>query len=201
VLVPLKAVLLNLLSIGAAYGIMVVVFQWGWGGALIGLHSTVPIVSFVPMILFAVLFGLSMDYEVFLLSRVRSEYLRTGDNGTAIVEGISGTARIITSAAMIMVAVFLSLAMSEDPSSKTFGFGLATAIFIDATVVRMVLVPATMTLLGRANWWLPDWLDRILPRNLGEAAPALDQDSGPDTGPAETDARWVLAGSSPGRQG
>ncbi|MEU5398199.1 MMPL family transporter [Streptomyces sp. NPDC005963] len=164
ILVPLKAVLLNLLSIGAAYGILVAVFQWGWGGALIGLESTVPIVSFIPMFLFAILFGLSMDYEVFLLSRVREEYLRTGDNGTAIVEGVSSTARIITSAALIMVAVFLSFAVAEDPSTKMFGLGLATAIFIDATVVRMVLVPATMTLLGRANWWLPKWLDRMLPR-------------------------------------
>ncbi|MFE7807503.1 MMPL family transporter [Streptomyces sp. NPDC057430] len=164
ILVPLKAVLLNLLSIGAAYGIMVAVFQWGWGGALIGLEATVPIVSFIPTFLFAILFGLSMDYEVFLLSRVREEYLRTGDNGTAIVEGISGTARIITSAALIMVAVFLSFAVAEDPSTKMFGLGLATAIFVDATVVRMVLVPATMTLLGRTNWWLPKWLDRMLPR-------------------------------------
>ncbi|MGW6962175.1 MMPL family transporter [Streptomyces chartreusis] len=164
ILVPLKAVLLNLLSIGAAYGIMVAVFQWGWGGALIGLEATVPIVSFIPMFLFAILFGLSMDYEVFLLSRVREEYLRTGDNGTAIVEGVSRTARIITSAALIMVAVFLSFAVADDPSTKMFGLGLATAIFIDATVVRMVLVPATMTLLGRANWWLPKWLDRMLPR-------------------------------------
>ncbi|MFZ3474201.1 MMPL family transporter [Streptomyces sp. 4.24] len=163
ILVPLKAVLLNLLSIGAAYGIMVAVFQWGWGGALIGLEATVPIVSFIPMFLFAILFGLSMDYEVFLLSRVREEYLRTGDNGTAIVEGVSRTARIITSAALIMVAVFLSFAVAEDPSTKMFGLGLATAIFIDATVVRMVLVPATMTLLGRTNWWLPKWLDRLLP--------------------------------------
>ncbi|GAA5035413.1 MMPL family transporter [Streptomyces siamensis] len=164
ILVPLKAVLLNLLSIGAAYGTMVAVFQWGWGGALIGLEATVPIVSFIPMFLFAILFGLSMDYEVFLLSRVREEYLRTGDNGTAIVEGVSRTARIITSAALIMVAVFLSFAVAEDPSTKMFGLGLATAIFIDATVVRMVLVPATMTLLGRTNWWLPKWLDRMLPR-------------------------------------
>ncbi|MFB6893090.1 MMPL family transporter [Kitasatospora sp. NPDC056327] len=172
VLVPLKAVLLNLLSIGAAYGIMVAVFQWGWGGVLIGLEATVPIVSFIPMFLFAILFGLSMDYEVFLLSRVREEYLRTGDNGAAIVEGVSGTARVITSAALIMVAVFLSFAVAEDPSTKMFGLGLATAILVDATVVRMVLVPATMTLLGRANWWLPGWLDRVLPRGpvTGEEA-------------------------------
>jgi putative drug exporter of the RND superfamily len=164
VLVPLKAVLLNLLSIGAAYGIMVAVFQFGWGGSLIGLTETVPIVSFIPMLMFAVLFGLSMDYEVFLLSRVREEYLRTGDNNTAIVRGVSGTGRIITSAAMIMVAVFLSLVVAPDPSTKMLGLGMATAIFVDATVVRMVLVPATMTLLGRANWWQPRWLDQVLPR-------------------------------------
>ncbi|MEU9605993.1 MMPL family transporter [Streptomyces sp. NPDC048057] len=183
ILVPLKAVLLNLLSIGASYGIMVAVFQWGWGGALIGLEATVPIVSFIPMFLFAILFGLSMDYEVFLLSRVREEYLRTGDNGTAIVEGVSGTARIITSAALIMVAVFLSFAVTEDPSTKMFGLGLATAIFIDATVVRMVLVPATMTLLGRTNWWLPKWLDRMLPGGSvstddADAPDATDAESG-----------------------
>jgi RND superfamily putative drug exporter len=177
VLVPLKAVLLNLLSIGAASGIMVAVFQWGWGGALIGLEATVPIVSFIPMFLFAILFGLSMDYEVFLLSRVREEYLRTGDNGTAIVQGVSGTARVITSAALIMVAVFLSFAVAEDPSTKMFGLGLATAIFVDATVVRMVLVPATMTLLGRANWWLPGWLDRVLPGGLIGIDAAGDTDA------------------------
>ncbi len=190
VLVPLKAVLLNLLSIGAAYGIMVAVFQWGWGGALIGLESTVPIVSFIPMFLFAILFGLSMDYEVFLLSRVREEYLRTGDNGTAIVRGVSGTARVITSAALIMVAVFLSFAVAEDPSTKMFGLGLATAIFVDATVVRMVLVPATMTLLGRANWWLPGWLDRVLPRGPVGIDAAGDTDAG-STG--ETGSARVLA--------
>ncbi|WP_316752084.1 MMPL family transporter [Streptomyces herbicida] len=176
ILVPLKAVLLNLLSIGAAYGVLVAVFQWGWGGALIGLQTTVPIVSFIPMFLFAILFGLSMDYEVFLLSRVREEYLRTGDNNTAIVQGVSGTARIITSAALIMVAVFLSFAVAEDPSTKMFGLGLATAIFIDATIVRMVLVPATMTLLGRANWWLPSRLDRVLPLRSADPARSSTHD-------------------------
>jgi putative drug exporter of the RND superfamily len=177
VLVPLKAVLLNLLSIGAACGIMVAVFQWGWGAELVGLEATVPIVSFIPMFLFAILFGLSMDYEVFLLSRVREEYLRSGHNGTAIVQGVSGTARVITSAALIMVAVFLSFAVAEDPSTKMFGLGLSTAIFVDATVVRMVLVPATMTLLGRANWWLPGWLDRVLPRGLTGIDAAGDTDA------------------------
>ena len=163
VFVPLKAVLLNLLSIGASYGVMVMVFQWGWGGALIGLEQPVPVVSFIPMFMFAILFGLSMDYEVFLLSRVREEYLRTGDNRAAIVRGISGTARVITSAALIMISVFLAFVFGEDAGTKMFGLGLATAILVDATLVRMVLVPATMTLLGRANWWLPGWLERLLP--------------------------------------
>jgi RND superfamily putative drug exporter len=164
ILVPLKAVLLNLLSIGASYGVMVMVFQWGWGAELIGLTATVPIVSFIPMFMFAILFGLSMDYEVFLLSRIREEYAATGDNHTSVVRGISRTARVITSAALIMIAVFLAFVAGEDPATKMFGLGLATAILIDATLIRMVLVPATMTLLGDANWWLPRWLDRILPR-------------------------------------
>ena len=163
VLVPLKAVVLNLLSIGAAYGVMVMVFQWGWAGGLIGLESTVPIVSFIPMFMFAILFGLSMDYEVFLLSRVREEYIATGDNQTSIVNGIASTGRVITSAALIMISVFLAFVLGEDAATKMFGLGLATAIFMDATLVRMVLVPATMTLLGDANWWIPGWLDRRLP--------------------------------------
>jgi RND superfamily putative drug exporter len=176
VLVPLKAVLLNLLSIGAAYGVMVMVFQWGWGAGLIGLTATVPIVSFIPMFMFAILFGLSMDYEVFLLSRIREEYVAGADNRTSIVRGISGTARVITSAALIMIGVFLAFVAGEDPATKMFGLGLATAIFIDATLVRMVLVPATMTLLGDANWWLPRWLDRILPRvELERPDPAPEQ--------------------------
>jgi RND superfamily putative drug exporter len=163
VLVPLKAVVLNLLSIGASYGVMVMVFQWGWGGSLIGLTSTVPIVSFIPMFMFAILFGLSMDYEVFLLSRVREEYVASGDSHTAVVRGISSTGKVITSAALIMIAVFLAFVTGEDAATKMFGLGLATAIFVDATLVRMVLVPATMTLLGDLNWWLPRWLDRLLP--------------------------------------
>ncbi len=164
VLVPVKAVVLNLLSIGAAYGVMVMVFQWGWAAGLIGLESTVPIVSFIPMFMFAILFGLSMDYEVFLLSRVREEYLATGDNKTSIVRGIASTGRVITSAALIMISVFLAFVLGADPSTKMFGLGLATAILVDATLVRMVLVPATMTLLGDANWWFPKALDRRLPR-------------------------------------
>jgi len=163
ILVPLKAALLNLLSIGAAYGVLVMVFQWGWGKDLIGLEATVPIISFIPMFMFAVLFGLSMDYEVFLLSRVREEYQKTGDNELSVVRGISTTARVITSAALIMISVFLGFVLGDDAGIKMMGLGLATAIFIDATVVRMVLVPATMKLMGDANWWIPRWLDRVLP--------------------------------------
>jgi len=162
-LVALKAAVLNLLSIGAAYGVMVAVFQWGWGLPLLGLENTVPIVSFVPMFMFAILFGLSMDYEVFLLSRVREQYLLTGDNDASVIHGIASTARVITSAALIMIVVFLGFVFSDDPITKMFGLGLATAIFVDATIVRIVLVPATMKLMGDANWWIPSWLDRILP--------------------------------------
>jgi RND superfamily putative drug exporter len=163
VLVPLTAALLNLLSIGAAYGVIVMVFQWGWAKDLIGLEATVPVIAFIPMFMFAILFGLSMDYEVFLLSRVREEYLATGDNQASVVRGISRTARVITSAALIMISVFLGFVLGDDPATKMMGLGLATAIFLDATVVRLVLVPATMTLLGDANWWLPRWLGRLLP--------------------------------------
>ena len=163
ILVPLKAALLNLLSIGAAYGVLVMVFQWGWGAGLIGLESTVPIVSFIPMFMFAILFDLSMDYEVFLLSRVREEYLVSGDNDSSVIHGIASTARVITSAALIMISVFLGFVLGDDPTIKMMGLGLATAIFVDATIVRVVLVPATMKLMGDANWWIPGWLDRILP--------------------------------------
>jgi RND superfamily putative drug exporter len=163
VLVPLKAAVMNLLSIGAAYGVMVAVFQWGWGAQLLGLEGPTPITSIIVVIMFPILFGLSMDYEVFLLSRIREEYARTGDNAESVARGLAGTGRIITSAALIMIAVFLSFVASPVPSLKMLGLGLATAILIDSTVVRMVLVPATMSLLGDANWWLPRWLDRALP--------------------------------------
>jgi putative drug exporter of the RND superfamily len=163
VLVPLKAAVLNLLSVAAAYGVLVMVFQWGWAASLIGLESTVPIISFIPLFMFAILFGLSMDYEVFLLSRVREEYLRTGDNGRAVVRGIAVTGRTISSGAAIMVSVFVGFGLGDDPLLKMLGLGLATAVFLDATLVRLVLVPATMKLLGKANWWLPAWLDRLLP--------------------------------------
>jgi putative drug exporter of the RND superfamily len=164
VLVPLKAAAMNLLSIGGAYGVLVAVFQWGWGSSLIGLEGPTPITSLIIVIMFPILFGLSMDYEVFLLSRIREEFNKTGDNTESVARGLAGTGRVITSAALIMIAVFLSFVASPVPSLKMLGLGLATAILIDATIVRMVLVPATMTLLGNANWWLPGWLDRILPR-------------------------------------
>ena len=162
--VPLKAAVLNVLSIGAAYGVVVAVFQWGWGRSLIGLDEAVPIVSFVPMFMFAVLFGLSMDYEVFLLSRIREEHLAGRSNTAAVISGISSTARVITSAALIMICVFTGFVFGDQTIVKMFGVGLATAVAVDATVVRIVLVPATMRLLGGANWWLPRWLDRVLPR-------------------------------------
>jgi RND superfamily putative drug exporter len=185
VAVPLKAAAMNLLSIGAAYGVIVAVFQWGWLKGLIGVEETVPIVSFMPMMLFAILFGLSMDYEVFLLSRVREEYLRRRNNDAAVVEGISATARVITSAALIMISVFAAFVLGDDPIIKMFGLGLATAVFIDATIVRIVLVPATMKLLGDWNWWLPGWLDRLLPNLDIEGGAGLPEpDSEPGRGPA-----------------
>ena len=174
-LVPLKAAIMNLLSIGAAFGVLVAVFEWGWGASLIGVAKQ-PIASFSPMMLFAILFGLSMDYEVFLLSRVKEEHDRTHDNGLAVADGLAATARVITAAAAIMVTVFFTFLFQTDAVAKLFGLGLGVAILIDATVVRMVLVPATMELLGEANWWLPRWLQRALPEVHVEAGaePSLD---------------------------
>ena len=161
-LVPLKAVLMNVLSIGAAYGVVVAVFQWGWGGDLLGIEGG-PINPFIPMMLFAVVFGLSMDYEVFMLSRIREEYVRTGDATTSVADGLASTARVITAAAAIMVVVFASFMLEDIREIKVFGLGLALAVLLDATLVRMVVVPATMELLGDRNWWIPKWLDRLLP--------------------------------------
>ena len=172
--VPLKAVIMNLLSIGAAYGVVVAIFQWGWLKDVVGVESTAPIEAWVPMMLFTILFGLSMDYEIFLLSRVREDYLRTGDNGLAVANGLAATARVITAAAGIMVTVFLSFVIGFDERSiKLFGLGLAAAIFVDATIVRMILVPATMELLGDANWWLPKSIGRWLPK-VSIEAPSFD---------------------------
>jgi RND superfamily putative drug exporter len=170
-LVPLKAVVMNVMSIAAAYGVVVAVFQWGWGSQLLGLEPG-PINPYVPMMLFAVVFGLSMDYEVFLLSRVREEYGRTGDASTSVADGLAATARVITAAAAIMVVVFASFMLEDVRDIKVFGLGLAVAVLLDATLVRMALVPATMELLGDRNWWLPGWLDRLLPRLDVEGGPA-----------------------------
>jgi putative drug exporter of the RND superfamily len=162
-LVPLKAVIMNLLSIGAAYGVVVALFQWGWLSDVTGVEPA-PIEPWAPMMLFAIVFGLSMDYEVFLLSRVREEWRNTGDSRTSVADGLAATAKVITAAALIMVVVFGSFILESNRVVKLMGTGLAVAILLDATIVRMLLVPATMELLGDRNWWLPRWLDRILPR-------------------------------------
>jgi RND superfamily putative drug exporter len=175
-LVPLKAVIMNLLSIGAAFGVIVAVFQWGWAADLIGVSRTTPVEAWAPVFIFAIVFGLSMDYEVFLLSRIREEYDRTGDNASAVADGLALTARVITAAAAIMVCVFGSFVLGDEVSLKLMGLGLAVAVFIDATIVRLVLVPSTMELLGDWNWWLPKWLDRILPRVNVESAHSLEEE-------------------------
>jgi RND superfamily putative drug exporter len=176
VLVPLKAAIMNLLSIGASFGVLVAIFQWGWLGSLIGIGRAGPIEAWAPMMLFAVVFGLSMDYEVFLLSRVHEEWVNTGDNATAVADGLAATARVITAAALIMVCVFGSFVLTDLRVLKEMGTGLAVAVFIDATLVRMVLVPATMELLGDRNWWLPRWLDRIIPHVSVEGATQVEED-------------------------
>jgi RND superfamily putative drug exporter len=159
ILVPLKAVIMNLLSIGAAYGVIVAIFQNGWLKNVVGIGKEGPIEAWVPMMLFAIVFGLSMDYEVFLLSRIKEEYDRDHDNATAVSHGLAKTARLITAAAAIMICVFGSFVLSDLRVLKLVGFGLAFAVFIDATLVRLVLVPATMELLGDRNWWFPSWLE------------------------------------------
>ncbi|MDP3890758.1 MMPL family transporter, partial [Nocardioides sp.] len=175
VLIPLKAAVMNLLSIGAAYGVLTAVFQWGWGAQLFGVDQAMPVSSWIPILIFAILFGLSMDYEVFLLSRIRERWLAGEDTRTSVTRGLADTGRVITAAAAIMVAVFLGFASEVDVVIKMLGVGMATAILLDATVVRMVLVPATMTLLGRWNWWLPRWIDRLLPTVHLEAVAVLER--------------------------
>ncbi|HEX6235886.1 MAG TPA: MMPL family transporter, partial [Acidimicrobiales bacterium] len=171
VLVPFTAAIMNLLAISAAYGVVVAIFQWGWGKGLVGLDETVPINPFVPIIMFAILFGLSMDYQVFLLSRVREEFVHSGDSHQSVIDGLGSTARVITSAALIMISVFLSFVGSTDVMVKMFSIGLTTAVLLDATLVRMLLVPAAMALFGNANWWLPRGLDQLLPHLDFEGAP------------------------------
>jgi RND superfamily putative drug exporter len=163
-LLPLKAVLMNLLSIGAAFGVLVAIFQWGWADSLLGFESQGALDTINVPLIFAIVFGLSMDYEVFLMSRIREHYMEHGDNERAVAEGLSTSARTISSAALIMTAVFSVFVLTGVPSIKELGLGCAVAIALDATLVRLILVPATMKLLGRWNWWMPSWLDRILPR-------------------------------------
>jgi putative drug exporter of the RND superfamily len=169
--VALKAGLMNLLSVGAAYGVVAVFAEGGFLGGLIGIHGEVPIPPFMPVMMFAILFGLSMDYEVFLLSRIREEFQRRGSTTEAVTAGLARTARVITAAAAIMVVVFGAFAVSDEVFLRLIGVGMATAILVDATVIRMVLVPAVMQLLGNANWWMPRWLDRLVPRLEREPTP------------------------------
>ncbi len=170
VLLPLKAVLMNMLSVAAAYGVLVIVFQYGWFDGFLGFQSLGYINTITPPFLLAIVFGLSMDYEVFLLSRIRERYDATGDNRVAVAQGLRRSAATISSAALIMVAVFAVFAGTGVPSVKEIGLGLAVAIALDATLVRLVLVPATMELMGKWNWWLPKRLGRVLPRADFEAS-------------------------------
>ncbi|MBE8475042.1 MMPL family transporter [Streptomyces justiciae] len=170
-LVALKAAVLNVLSIAASYGVVVAVFQWGWGGPALGVSGKVPIESYVPMMMFAIIFGLSMDYEIFLLSRVHEAWLRTGDAKASVAHALEITARVITCAALIMVSVFAAFIVSDNIVVKMLGLGLAVSVLIDATVVRLLMVPAVMTLLGRHAWWTPRWLDRMLPHIDAEGEP------------------------------
>jgi RND superfamily putative drug exporter len=164
VAVPLKAALMNLLSTGAAYGVIVAVFQWGWAAKILNTGNTGPIDPWIPVMLFTILFGLSMDYELFLMSRIREEWLRTRNAADSVSSGLASTARVITTAAAIMVCVFGAFALSDVRPLKIFGLGMATAVLVDATLVRVLLVPAVMHMLGRRAWWLPRWLDRALPQ-------------------------------------
>jgi RND superfamily putative drug exporter len=170
VVIPAQAAVMNLLSIGAAYGVLTAIFQWGWLHNLIGLDGAVPIVSYVPLFMFAVLFGLSMDYEVFLVSQIKEHADAGEDPRRSVVSGLVTSGRVITAAATIMVFVFGSFVLNGDPTVKQFGIGLAVAVILDATVVRCLLVPARMVSLGKWNWYLPRWLGRILPHISIEGA-------------------------------
>jgi putative drug exporter of the RND superfamily len=176
VVIPIKAAVMNLLSVGAAYGVVTFIFQEGHGIGLVGLPHSIPIVSYAPLLMFAILFGLSMDYEVFLVSQIQERFHSTGDAGEAVVEGLARTGRVITSAALVMVFVFSSFVLNGDPVVKQFGIGLAVAIALDATVVRCMLVPSVMEVLGRRSWWLPGFLDRIIPRVNVEGTGVFDDE-------------------------
>jgi RND superfamily putative drug exporter len=190
-LVPLKAAVMNMLAVAAAFGILTAVFQWGWLSGVFGITRTGPIEAFLPVMLFAILFGLSMDYEVFLVMRIHEEWLRTGDNDAAVRRGLAATGRTITAAAVIMVLVFGSFILGGQVVIKEFGLGLSAAILVDAVVIRSGLVPSLMLLFGKANWWFPRWLDRVLPRihvepeDLGELDEVVPGDVQPAGAPAQ----------------
>ena len=183
IVVPLMASVMNLLSAGAAFGVITAVFQWGWGASLLGVDRTGPIEAFLPVMVFAILFGLSMDYEVFLVSRIYEEWRKRGDNREAVVHGLSATARTITAAAAIMVLVFGAFILGGERVIMLFGLGLASAVFLDAVIVRSALVPSLMLLAGKSNWWLPDWLDRILPHLNVEGSESTSSEHPPHAGP------------------
>jgi RND superfamily putative drug exporter len=187
--IPAKAAAMNLLSISAAYGVVVAIFQWGWGAEWIGLDGPVPIESYVPMMMFAILFGLSMDYEVFLLTAFNEHYQRTGSIVTAVRRGLADTGQLITAAALIMVAVFTSFVIPDNAVVKMFGVGLATAVLVDATIVRCILVPSLMVLAAKWTWWLPGWLDRALPQLHVEGDPAQLDSVGTVRAPQPADQR------------
>jgi RND superfamily putative drug exporter len=191
ILVPLKAAVMNLLSVAAAFGIITAVFQWGWLGSLFGVSRTGPVEAFLPVMLFAILFGLSMDYEVFLVMRIHEEWLRTGDNRVAVRRGLAATGRTITAAATIMVVVFGSFILGGERVIKEFGLGLSAAILVDAVVIRSALVPSVMVMLGKANWWFPRWLG-WLPKINVEPEDLSDMDEReprPDLGELERTSR------------
>jgi len=211
VVIAVKAAVFNLLSIGAAYGVIVAIFQWGWGSSLIGLHTTLPIPAYVPMLVFAIVFGLSMDYEVFLLSRVHEAWVETGDAHRSVAIGIGSTARVITTAAAIMVVVFASFVLNVDPTVKMLSIGMAFAVLIDASLVRMMLVPSVMSLLGKHAWWMPRWLEPIVPHlqleGSAEPAPApgpepaevVVEEVTPEPAAAEAVAAEPVVERAPGR--
>jgi RND superfamily putative drug exporter len=209
IVIATKAAVLNLLSVGAAYGVVVAVFQWGWGSSLVGIHEKLPIPAFVPMLMFAIVFGLSMDYEVFLISRVHEAWAKTGDAHRSVAIGIGSTARVITTAAAIMIVVFTSFVLDKDPTVKMLAVGMAVAVLIDASIIRMILVPAVMSLLDVRAWWLPRWLDRVLPNLDIEGAEHLARMDAEEAaaaqplvvGPAIVDAATVIDGSTLVRSG
>jgi putative drug exporter of the RND superfamily len=189
IVIATKAAILNLLSVAAAYGVVVAIFQWGWGSSLINIHEKLPIPAFVPMLMFAIVFGLSMDYEVFLISRVHEAWTKTADAHRSVAIGIGSTARVITTAAAIMIVVFTSFVLDPDPTVKMLAIGMAAAVLIDASIIRMILVPAVMSLLGRHAWWIPRWLDRIMPN--------LDIEGSAHLARVSQQEEAALAGSTP----